>query len=87
MLKFKNNILDNYKTLKSYPLNKQKLIESFFRFYSTAIKKPILCVVETSGNWMYCIQWPVMTQLKKVFILNQLNYYAHNRKTPTDRCH
>ena len=32
----------------------------------TEEKNPLPCVVETSGHMMYCIYWPVMTQLKNV---------------------
>ena len=31
--------------------------------FNLTAKKPLPCVVETSGPRMYCIYWPVMTQL------------------------
>ena len=33
--------------------------------FNLTAKKTLPCVVETSGHRMYCIYWPVMTQLKK----------------------
>ena len=43
-------------------------------FYLTAKKNPLPCVIETSGHRMYCIYWPVMTQLKKgsAFFTNKI---------------
>ena len=61
-------------------------MKALFDFNLTT-KNPLPCVVETYGHRMYCIYWPVKTQLKRVRIFHQLNYYAYNCKSPTDRCH
>ena len=39
-------------------------MKALFNIDLTATKKTLPCVVKTSGHWMYCIYWPVMTQLK-----------------------
>ena len=62
-------------------------MKALLHFNLSAKKNPLPCVVETSGHRMHCIFWPVMSRLKRVCIFDQLNYYAYNRKTPTDRCH
>ena len=33
--------------------------------FNLTAKKTLPCVIETSGHGMYCMYWPVMTQLKK----------------------
>ena len=64
-MKSNNNFLDNKKLLKVILLANNDKMKALLYFNLTAKKKPLSCIVETFGHRMYCIYWPVMTQLKK----------------------
>ena len=54
----------------------------------TAKKNLLPCAIKTSGHRMYCVYWPLMTQLKKgVHFLPTKLSFTLSQKKPTDGCH
>ena len=64
MFKANNKFWTRKKRLKVILATNNEKIKSLIYSYLTT-KKPLPCVVETFGHRMYCIYWPVMTQVKK----------------------